>query len=267
MEVKQLAPHPPSGTHHRGYSAPGREKVISSIDPDEKEVKEMRAKAPEVKESFEVGREQDEYQPNIWLPDGALPGFSEACLDFFWTCNKTKFVVLRALALGLHLPEDFFDQYHQTPDNQLRLLHYPSVAVESLEKEEVVRIGAHSDFGSITLLMQDDVGGLEVEDPNNPGQFIAVHPVESAIAVNAGDFLQRWSNDIIRSTVHRVRAPPNLASADGMTPDRYSIPYFCSTDFNRTVECLPGTYSAERPKKYEPISALEYIMKRLAVNY
>ncbi|KLO13401.1 Clavaminate synthase-like protein [Schizopora paradoxa] len=267
MEVKQLAPHPPSGTHHRGYSAPGIEKVQSSIDPDEKEVQEIRAKAPDVKESFEVGREQDDIQPNIWLPDGVLPGFKEACLDFFWTCNEVKFVVLRALALGLHLSEDFFDQYHQTPDNQLRLLHYPSVPVESLEKEKVTRIGAHSDFGSITLLMQDDVGGLEVEDPNNPGKFIAVHPVEGAIAVNAGDFLQRWSNDIIRSTVHRVRAPPNLTSADGMTPDRYSIPYFCSTDFSKTVECLPGTYSTERPKKYEPISALEYIMKRLAVNY
>lgn len=79
--------------------------------------------------------------PNIWLPDGVLPGFKETCLDYFWvsfgkfisrlmqiyvqTCNKAKFNVLSALAVGLHLPEDFFDQYHQKADNQLRLLHYP----------------------------------------------------------------------------------------------------------------------------------------------
>ena len=67
-----------------GYSAPGIEKVQSSIDPDEKEVRETRAKAPDVKESFEVGREQDDLQPNIWLPEGTLPGFKEACLEFFW---------------------------------------------------------------------------------------------------------------------------------------------------------------------------------------
>ncbi|KII86504.1 hypothetical protein PLICRDRAFT_44099 [Plicaturopsis crispa FD-325 SS-3] len=265
-ETKMLAPHPPSGTHHRGYSAPGKEKAVQHIY-DEEGLLAERKKAPDVKESFEVGREEDEYMPNIWLPDGVLPGFKETSLDFFWTCNETKFKVLSALALGLHLPEDFFEAYHQTPDNQLRLLHYPSVPISSLQNDEVVRIGAHSDFGSITLLMQDDVGGLEVEDPNKPGEFRAAPAVPGAIIVNAGDFMARWSNDQIRSTVHRVRAPPNLTSADGMTPERYSIPYVCSIDFSKVVECLPGTFSEERPKKYEPISALDYIMKRLAVNY
>lgn len=265
-ETKMLAPHPPSGTHHRGYSAPHVEKVVQHIY-DENELAANRAKAPDVKESFEVGREGDEHMPNIWLPEGVLPGFKETCLDFFWMCNETKFKVLSALALGLHLPEDFFEQYHQVPDNQLRLLRYPSVPIESLQKDEIVRIGAHSDFGSITLLMQDDIGGLEVEDPNKSGEFNAAPPVKGSIMVNAGDFMMRWSNDLIRSTVHRVRAPPNSVTEDGMTPERYSIPYFCSTDFSKVVECLPGTYSEERPQRYEPISALDYIMKRLAANY
>ncbi|KDQ14484.1 hypothetical protein BOTBODRAFT_32614 [Botryobasidium botryosum FD-172 SS1] len=265
-ETKMLAPHPPSGTHHRGYSAPHTEKVVQHLY-DKDEIAASRAKALDFKENFEVGREEDELMPNIWLPDGILPGFKEACLDFFWTCNETKFKVLSALALGLHLPEDFFEPYHQVPDNQLRLLHYPSVPLESLQKEEVVRIGAHSDFGSLTLLMQDDIGGLEVENPGNPGEFGPAPPLKGSIMVNAGDFMMRWSNDIIRSTVHRVRAPPDLVTEDGMTPERYSIPYFCSTDFSTVVECLPGTYSEERPKRYEPISALDYIMKRLAANY
>ncbi|EIM81716.1 Clavaminate synthase-like protein [Stereum hirsutum FP-91666 SS1] len=267
-ETKLLAPHPPNGTHHRGFSAAGREKVSQHLY-DEKDIAANRAKAPDVKESFEVGREEDELMPNIWLPEGVLDGFKEACLDFFWTCNETKFTILSALALGLHLPENFFEQFHQTPDNQLRLLHYPSVPIASLENDKIARIGAHSDFGSITLLLQDDVGGLEIEDPNHPGVFNPVPPVKDSLIVNAGDFMMRWSNDIIRSTVHRVRAPPGLTTKDGMTPERYSIPYFCSTDFNKVVECLPGTYDPADPssKKYEPISALEYIMKRLAASY
>ncbi|KAJ3478022.1 hypothetical protein NLI96_g10050 [Meripilus lineatus] len=228
METKMLAPHPPSGTHHRGYSAPGKEKVVHHIyDPDE--LAQNRAKAPDVKESYEIGREHDDAMPNILLPDSVLPGFNEACLDFFWTCYEIEKTILRALALGFGLAEDYFVKVHTAPDNQLRLLHYPSVPVQQLQNDEIIRIGAHSDFGILTLLMQDDVGGLEVEDPKNPGHFQSVPPVEGAIIVNAGDFLMRWSNDYIRSTIHRVRAPPNLTTSDGMTPERYSMPYVRSS--------------------------------------
>jgi len=265
-EVKQLAPHPPSGTHHRGWSAPGVEKVVQHLY-DTDEIASSRAKALDCKESFECGREDDPNMPNIWLPEGVLPGFNDACLDFYWTCRELELQILRALALGFRLPEDYFVQYHRAADNQLRLLHYPSIPVASLERDEIVRIGAHSDFGSITLLLQDDVGGLEIEDPHKPGVFQRALPIEGSLIVNAGDFLQRWSNDTIRSTIHRVRAPPNATTEDGMTPERYSIPYFCSADFSATVDCIPGTYSESRPKKYEPISAMSYIMQRLASNY
>ncbi|KAJ7464086.1 thymine dioxygenase [Mycena latifolia] len=266
MEVKQLAPHPPSGTHHRGYSAPGKEKVSQHVY-DVDAIAERRAQAPDAKESFECGREGDEVMPNIWLPEGVMPGFKEACLDFFWLYHHIELDILRALALGLGLPEEYFLEYHTTPDNQLRLLHYPSVPAEALQTEKIARIGQHSDFGSITLLLQDDVGGLEVEDPHMPGSFRPAPPVPGALVVNAGDFMMRWSNDTIRSTIHRVRAPPQAQSSDGMIPDRYSIPYFCSADFGKVVDCIPGTWSAARPKKYEPISAQEYIMKRLAASY
>ncbi|KAJ7263451.1 Clavaminate synthase-like protein [Mycena rebaudengoi] len=266
MDVKMLAPHPASGTHHRGYSPPGKEKVSQHVyDPDS--IAHHRALAPDAKESFECGREGDEAMPNIWLPEGVLPGFNETCLDFFWLCHEIQLNVLRALALGFGLEEDYFLQYHTAPDNQLRLLHYPSVSLDDLRTEKVARIGQHSDFGSITLLLQDDVGGLEVEDPNAPGVFQAAPPIPGALIVNAGDFMMRWSNDTIRSTIHRVRAPPNARTADGMIPARYSIPYFCCADFKTVVDCIPGTWDAERPKKYEPISAEEYVMKRLAASY
>ncbi|KAI0917161.1 hypothetical protein AcW1_007571 [Taiwanofungus camphoratus] len=246
--TKMLAPHPPSGAHHRGYSAPGMEKVSHEVF-DAEQLAKARAKAPDVKESFECGREGDSNMSNIWLPDGTLPGFKEACLDFFWACHKVEITILRALALGLQLSEDYLEKYHTAADNQLRLLHYPSVPITKLDNEEVARIGAHSDYITVTLLMQDSVGGLEVENPKKPGEFKGAPPIEGAIVVNAGDFLMRCrcpclhnsmrilsmvllhfegSNDTIRSTIHRVRAPPNLITKDGMTPERYSIPYFCS---------------------------------------
>ena len=98
-----LAPHPPGGSHHRGeysavcsipillfrllgYSAPGVEKVVQHLY-DKDEIAASRARAPDVKESFECGREDDPAMPNIWLPDGMLPGFKEACLDFYWVCQ------------------------------------------------------------------------------------------------------------------------------------------------------------------------------------
>ncbi|KAF8188900.1 thymine dioxygenase [Mycena galopus ATCC 62051] len=219
MEVKKLAPHPPSGTHHRGYSSPGQEKVVQHVY-DADGIAEQRTSAPDVKESFECGREGASVQPNIWLPDGLLPGFKEACLEFYSLCHEVELSILRALAMGLGISEEYFLQYHHALDNQLRLLHYPSVPLEALETEKLTRIGAHSDFGP-------------------------------------------WSNDTIRSTIHRVRAPPQSKTIDGMTPERYSIPY----DFDTTVDCIPGTWNAERPKKYEPISAHEYIMKRMAPTY
>ncbi|GLB45690.1 putative clavaminate synthase-like protein [Lyophyllum shimeji] len=266
LEAKMLAPHPASGTHHRGYSPPGLEKVSQHLY-DTSELAKNRAKAQDVKESFECGREEDEAMPNIWLPDGVLPGFKEAALDFFWKCFELEKTILRALAVGFDLPEDYFVKFHTKPDNQLRLLRYPSVPLHALETNEVTRIDGHSDFGSITILFQDEVGGLEVEDPHHPGTFNPVPPIPGSVVVNAGDFLMRWSNDTIRSTIHRVRAPRNAVVTDGMVPERYSIPYFCGPDFSTVVDPTPGTWSADHPKRYEPISAAAYIMKRLAASY
>ncbi|KAJ7246122.1 Clavaminate synthase-like protein [Mycena haematopus] len=266
LETKNLAPHPSSGAHHRGYSSPGLEKVVQHVYDPSALAAHRTSAGPDVKESFECGRADDDAQPNIWLPEGVLPGFREACLEFYWLLHEVELTILRALALGLDLPEEYFVALHGAADNQLRLLHYPSVPTASLQTSQIERIGAHSDFGSITLLLQDDVGGLEVEDPREAGSFRPAPPVPGALIVNAGDFMMRWSNDTIRSTIHRVRAPPHSVS-DGMTPDRYSIPYFCSADNNTVVDCIPGTWSEERPKRYEPISAGEYVKKRMLALY
>jgi isopenicillin N synthase-like dioxygenase len=269
MEVKQLAPHPVSGSHHRGYSAPGREKIVHlKSDGDDSDIRKNTNievdVQKDIKESFEVGREDNPVMPNIWYPDGVLPGFQDACMDFYWACYDTEKQILKALALGFNLSEDYFLPFHTKADNQLRLLHYPSVPASVLEHEEASRIPSHADFCTLTMLVQDDIGGLEVEDPNNPGSFSPVPPIPGSIVLNAGDFLMMWSNDTIRSTVHRVRSP--MEKSD-VIPSRYSIPYFCAADLSKIVDCIPGTWSTDRPKLYPPISAGEYIMKRLSLNY
>jgi isopenicillin N synthase-like dioxygenase len=231
---------------------------------DSASLSELR-KRPDVKESFELGREDDERTPNIWLPDESiLPGFRAFMMSYFDTCYTVALDLLRAIALGMDLPEDFFREYHTKRDNQLRLLHYPPVAADLLRAGDVERIAAHSDFGTMTLLFQDQVGGLEVEDVVEKGKFNPAPYIPGTIVVNIGDFLQRWSNDTLKSTLHRVRAPP---AVQGMTRARYSIPYFVTADRDRMIDCLPGCWSEEKPKRYEPINAREYIEMRLNATY
>lgn len=148
-----------------------------------------------VKESYEVGSDNCENMPNVWLPDEVLPGFRSFMTEFYWKCFGTAQNLLRALAVGIGLDdEDFLLKYHNGHNNQLRLLHYPPVEKEKLEKNSVARMPAHTDWGSITMLFQDDCGGLQVDDPHNPGKFVEAVPVKNAIIMNIGDLLMRWSN-------------------------------------------------------------------------
>ncbi|KAF7292213.1 Thymine dioxygenase [Mycena indigotica] len=259
LETKLLAPRPAAKTHHRGYSELGREKVTQPGDTD--------AYVPDTKESFECGADNDA-MPNVWPPEEALPGFRAACDAFYARCYELEQNILRAIALGFRLPEDYFLASHPPQQNQLRLLHYPPVSQASLEEGTARRMVAHTDFITITLLFQDDVGGLEVEDPAQPGVYIAAQPIPGAVIVNAGDLLKRWSNDVIKSTKHRVRAPPTAAK-DGVTPARYSIPYFCGPLPDTVVDCMPGTFDPSQleTKRYAPITAGDYVMHRLADSY
>jgi hypothetical protein len=123
------------------------------------------------------------------------------------------------------------------------------------------------DYGTITLLFQDDRGGLEVLSPK--GKFIPATPISDTIVVNAGDLLQRWSNDVIRSTEHRVVSPPTPPENDTY-PARYSIAYFCNPNWDATIECLDGCFGAAaggQKKKYSPINTHEYLVSRLRATY
>ena len=203
---------------NRGYSAPGREKVTQLTDINQ--VSTLKAGNPDIKESFEIGREGDLDYPNQWPveePGTALDGFKETMLDFFEQCKSIHVEVMRAIAVGMGLDEGYFDGFTDVGDNTLRLLHYPAVKSEVFKiNPGQVRAGSHSDYGSITLLFQDNAGGLQVRSPN--GTFVDATPIEDTCVVNAGDLLARWSNETIKSTIHRVVCSP---ASKSITSDLY----------------------------------------------
>lgn len=203
-------------------------------------------------------------QPNIWLPESALPGFREFMEGFFNDCEGLIHRVLDALSVALNI-EGTLSTTHKRSLFQLRLLHYPPIAVEELQRGKRSRINAHSDFGTLTLLFQDSVGGLEVEDPHQPGVFKSVQPVEDAVLVNIGDLMARWSNDRWKSTVHRVVSPP--ANGGDVVPDRYSIPFFATADSGTVIEALPGCWSESNPRRYGSVTAWGYVQMRMAALY
>jgi len=191
--------------------------------------------------------------------------------SFFIDCKSIILQVLQALALALDLSEETqLSDTHSKALFQLRLLHYPPIPASLLTSGLKSRISAHSDFGTLTLLFQDAVGGLEIENPTKPGTFRAVPPVPGTVLVNIGDLMEHWSNGRWRSTVHRVIAPPSAAERGGneMCRPRYSIPFFAIADPDTVIDALPGCWDEEtNPKKHESATAWGYLQMRMAALY
>ena len=179
---------------------------------------------------------------NVW-PD--LAGFRVTMLGYYQAALDLGVALHAAFEQELGLPEGFFPPYFTEPMATLRVLRYPP-------SEGGIGAGAHSDYGSVTLLMTDGVGGLQVQPRG--ADWMDVPHVPGAYVVNIGDCLMRWSNDIYISTPHRV-LPPKAT--------RRSIAFFLDPNPDAVIEALPGTGAAKHP----PISGADYLRSRLDATY
>jgi isopenicillin N synthase-like dioxygenase len=133
-------------------------------------------------------------------------------------------------------------------------LHYPAEE----HNTHTIRGNIHSDFGTLTLLVQDAVGGLQVQ--RTDGTWIMVQPRANAIIVNVGDMLMRWTNDKLQATLHQVVTPPGVSKS---IPERFSIAFFCNANKETLLECLENCSDNFNPPRYPPINAYDYLTQRL----
>lgn len=191
--------------------------------------------------------------PNQW-PDW-LPGFRPAIERYLSEIDTLARHVVRLIALSLKLPANALDSFFRKPTTFLRLLHYPPQPPQS--RADQFGSAPHTDYGIITLLAQDDSGGLQVRP--RVGEWIDAPPLPGTFVLNVADMLARWTNNRYVSTPHRV-----INRSGG---DRYSLPYFFDVGMDEVIECLAVCTEAANPPRYPAVRYGDYLMERLQKNY
>ena len=228
------------------------------------ELEKLDPKRPgDAKESFNMGRERAADDPdvlagkpfvgsNIWP---RMPGFRETLIAYFERLAEVGALVHRAIACDLDLDADYFERFYDRSLSALRVLHYPPHP--GTFDGSQYGAGPHTDYGGITLLAQDDAGGLEVR--GRDGTWIAVEPTPGTFVCNIGDAMMRWTNDVYVSNAHRV------VNRSGR--ERYSAAFFCEPNSDAEIACIPGCASESNPPKYPPIAFADYLRSRLEPTY
>jgi isopenicillin N synthase-like dioxygenase len=191
--------------------------------------------------------------PNQW-PDW-VPGFRPAIDRYLQEIEALARHLVRLIARSLGMPADALDSFFRRPTTFLRLLHYPPQPPQSTADQ--YGSAPHTDYGIMTLLAQDDTGGLQVRPRR--GDWIDAPPVPGTFVLNVADMLARWTNDRYVSTPHRV-----INRSGG---DRYSLPYFFDAGMDEVIECLPACSDSDHPPRYPPVRYGDYLMERLDKNY
>ncbi|KAL0923938.1 hypothetical protein M5K25_004726 [Dendrobium thyrsiflorum] len=238
---------------HRGYTPT----LDETLDPENQVHGDF-------KEGYYIGVEVPEddpdvekpfYGPNQWPSEDILPGWRRVLEQYHKEALRVSRAILKIIALTLDLDADYFDKPEMLgePLATLKLLHYEGKISDP--QRGIYACGAHSDFGFIALLATDDVTGLQIckDKDAQPRIWEDVAPLKGGFIVNIGDLLERLTNDVFRSTLHRV-------VLDGR--ERYSIPFFVAPKPECVVECLPSCASEMNPPKYPPITCAAYMNQR-----
>lgn len=240
----QVAPQ----SHHRGFLQIGQAKMHSKARPD-------------LKESFiwgiDIGEDDPDFRsgnrmlgPNRW-PD-FMPELRSTLNEYLSAANHCGVVLLRAFAASLGVDPERFVQRFSKPVSRGSLVFYPPQPVEAGAHQ--FGVSPHTDYGVLTILHQDPVGGLQVS--NRRGEWVVARPIADTLVINVGDLLARWTNDRFKSTPHRV------VNTSGR--ERLSIAVFVDPDFDTPIEpvVLPGDTA-----RYAPTTCGEYILGRFDASF
>ena len=229
----------------RGYTSFGKEHAKGSD-------------APDLKEFFQYGQvprdnyKEEEYPDNVRVNEVAP--FNKTFDDAYRAFEKSGTALLQAIALYLGLEEHYFDKYVHNGNSILRAIHYPPI---TSEPKSAIRAEQHEDINLITLLVGASADGLEIL--TKQGEWVPVTSLPEQIVVNVGDMLQRFTNNKLRSTTHRVVNPKR----ELWHTSRFSIPFFLHPRSSMSLRCLDECIDAEHPKAYEDATAGEYLDERL----
>ena len=230
----------------RGYISKGKERAKGRNTGD-------------LKEFYHVGQpnnnKRNDYPDNIWPEEvAALQKNTE---EAFKTLLAAGVQMLRAIAIYLELPEDYFDEKVKQGNSILRPIHYFPIENPDEIPDDAVRAAEHGDINLITLLMGASADGLQVL--RRDGKWIPITALPDQIVVNVGDMLERHTNKKLKSTIHRVVNPPK----ELMHTSRFSIPFFMHPISEMDLSCLPNCVDDENPKAFEDITAGEFLDQRL----
>jgi isopenicillin N synthase-like dioxygenase len=215
--------------------------------------------AGDLKETIDSGPEHGPDHPEVvagtplhgpnQLPD--LPGFRTAWEEYFEQAVEAAVRVQRGVARALGLPVDYLLDIPGETLYHFRMIHYPP-QYRLPPAEGQLGCGAHTDYGSVTLLTDDGVGGLQVM--RRDGTWIDVQVPDDHVVVNLGDLMAIWTNDRYVSNPHRVINPPDV--------DRYSMPLFVTPPFHARIECLETCLEPGQSPRYEAMVAGPYLLSR-----
>ncbi|KAL5858065.1 hypothetical protein ACOSQ3_005523 [Xanthoceras sorbifolium] len=205
--------------------------IPASPDPDDKELIELH---------------------NVWPQ--YPPELKDACEEYVKEMEKLAYKLLELIALSLGLPANRFHNFFREQTTFVRLNHYPPCPAPDL----ALGVGRHKDGGALTILFQDDVGGLQVKRKSD-GEWVTVKPTPDAYIINVGDIIQVWSNEAYESVEHRVMV--------NSEKERYSIPYFFNPAHYTMVEPLEELTNEKSPPKYKAYNWGKFLSNRKLSNF
>ena len=251
-----------------GEEVVGNTMVYNKRDVDNKETNadinqnangvKGQATAPDLVETLEfIQGYDDEDSPHVF-PES--PDTFKASVQAYWESLRvfyTRMLHISALALGLN--EDFFDEYFIDPYERLRFAFYPAQDKRKVAPGQL-RYGPHTDYAYLAIVRSDDAPGLEILGKN--GNWIPIKWQPGTFIVNAGDLLQRWTNDCWRSVIHRVANPP----PEKVSTHRLSLVLFVGPNRNSVIKPLDTCFSEDNIAKYKPITCGEHLKRKINIS-